>query len=48
MYMHMVGGDGCEQTLEHAQFDAIVWDVITTAEQLHSLRLQWHRQLEDI
>lgn len=47
MYMHMVGGDGCEQTLEHPQLNAIVWDVITTAEQLHSLRLQRHRQHED-
>ena len=48
MYMHMVGGDGCEQTLEHSQLDAIVWDVITAAEQLHSLRLQWDRQPREI
>ena len=48
MYMHMVGGDCCEQALEHSQLDAIVGDVITTAEQLHSLRLQWHRQPEEM
>ena len=46
VHMQRVGGDGCQEALQHPQLHAIVCNVIASAQQLHSLRLRRHNSTE--
>ena len=36
MHVEKGGGHGCEQALEHAKLDVVVWHVVALAQELHS------------
>ena len=39
MHMYSVAGDSCQEPFQHSKLNAIIWNVITSTQQLHRLSL---------